>query len=297
MSGAGQSGALGMLLREHAAAAPRAALEGVDGLEALLARHLASGREAWRDVVLAPERYVRHLARHLPVEGTAEGLEALHAADLYLACACADGERHALLAFEQHVLQRVGSRLGSLPASSVDEVLQVLRQRLLLGRGDAPPKIADYSGRGPLLAWVRISAVRVAGELASRDGREELFHESPEVLERMLAPGDPERELVKEDSRLALTAALRQALQTLSERERALLRLHHVHGLTMDRLAVMYGEPRSSVAYRVGQARKRLLKLTRAALTSRLKLEGAELDSLLGLVRSRLELSLHRLME
>lgn len=297
MSGAGQGGALTMLLWEYAAEASRAALTGVEGLEALLARHLASGREAWPAVSLPTERFVRHLARHLPAENLAEGLEALHAADLYLACACADGERHALLAFEQHVLQRVGSRLGALPASSVDEVLQVLRQRLLLGRGETPPKIADYSGRGPLLAWVRISAVRVAGELASRDGREELFHEAPEVLERMLAPADPERELLKEDSRQALSAALRQALGTLSARERTLLRLHHVHGLTMDRLAAMYGEPRSTVAYHVGQARKRLLKLTRAALSSRLKLEGAELDSLLGLVRSRLELSLHRLME
>jgi RNA polymerase sigma-70 factor (ECF subfamily) len=297
MSGAGQAGGLEVLLREYAAEAPRAALARVEGLEALLARHLGSGQETWPGVPLPPERFMRHLARHLPTENLAEGLEALHAADLYLACACAEGERHALLAFEQHILQRVGSRLGSLPESSVDEVLQVLRQRLLLGRGESLPKIADYSGRGPLLAWVRISAVRVAGELASRDGREELFHESPEVLERMLAPADPERELLKEDSRQALSAALRQALGTLSERERALLRLHHVHGLTMDRLAVMYGEPRSTVAYRVGQARTRLLKLTRAALSSRLKLEGAELDSLLGLVRSRLELSLHRLME
>ena len=32
-------------------------------------------------------------------------------------------------------------------------------------------------------------------------------------------------------------------------------------------------------------------------LASRLRLEGSELESLLGLVRSRLELSLHRRME
>ncbi|MFY0530568.1 sigma factor-like helix-turn-helix DNA-binding protein [Archangium gephyra] len=83
----------------------------------------------------------------------------------------------------------------------------------------------------------------------------------------------------------------------MPERERALLRLHHIHGLTMDRLATMYGEPRSSIARRVMQARERLLKLTRGELASRLKLEGSELESLLGLVRSRLDLSLHRLMD
>lgn len=76
-----------------------------------------------------------------------------------------------------------------------------------------------------------------------------------------------------------------------------MLRLHHIHGLTMDRLATMYGEPRSSIARRVMQARERLLKLTRGELAARWQLEGSELESLLGLVRSRLELSLHRLMD
>jgi RNA polymerase sigma-70 factor (ECF subfamily) len=149
-----------------------------------------------------------------------------------------------------------------------------------------------------LLAWVRIIGVRIVGELASQAGRQELFDEPPETLARMLAPDDPEKDLLKEDSRQALVTALRTALAVMPERERALLRLHHIHGLTMDRLATMYGEPRSSIARRVMQARERLLKLTRGDLASRLKLEGSELESLLGLVRSRLDLSLlHQLMD
>ena len=274
-----------------------AGLEGVEGLETLLGELLRKGREAWPAVTLPAGTFVRHLARHLPAEGVAEVLSQLHGADLYLACACAVGERHALLAFEQHVLQKVPARLGQVAASTVDEVLQVMRQRLLLGRGDTPPRIADYSGRGSLLSWVRIIGVRIVGELASLDGRQELFDEPPETLARMLAPDDPERELLKENSRQALVTALRTALAAMPEGERALLRLHHIHGLTMDRLATMYGEPRSSIARRVMHARERLLKLTRGELASRLKLDGSELESLLGLVRSRLDLSLNRLMD
>jgi RNA polymerase sigma-70 factor (ECF subfamily) len=86
-------------------------------------------------------------------------------------------------------------------------------------------------------------------------------------------------------------------LGALPERERALLRLHHLHGLTMDRLSTMYGESRSGVARRVAQARERLLKLTRTELASRLNLAGSEVESLLGLVQSRLDFSLHRLMD
>jgi RNA polymerase sigma-70 factor, ECF subfamily len=284
------------LLRALAPGERRAALEGVEGLEALLRAHYTAGQERWPSVPLSPERFVRHLARHLP-EGPRDVLGQLQGADLYLACACAAGERAALLAFEQQVLRRVPSRLGSLPAATVDEVLQVLRQRLLLGRGETPPRIADYSGRGPLLAWVRIIAGRIVGELASHEGRQELFPEPPEALARMLASDDPERALLREDSRQALAGALREALTALPERERALLRLHHLHGLTLDKLATMYGESRSGVGRRVLQARERLMKLTRAQLSTRLNLAGPELESLLGLVQSRLDFSLHRLMD
>ncbi|OJT18057.1 RNA polymerase subunit sigma-70 [Archangium sp. Cb G35] len=297
MSGTREDESLSALLRAHVPPERSAGWEGVEGLETLLRELLGKGREAWPAVTLPAETFVRHLARHLPAEGGAEVLRQLHGADLYLACACAVGERHALLAFEQHVLQKVPARLGQIAASTADEVLQVMRQRLLLGRGDTPPRIADYSGRGSLLSWVRIIGVRIVGELASQDGRQELFDEPPETLARMLAPGDPERDLLKENSRQALVTALRTALAAMPEGERALLRLHHIHGLTMDRLATMYGEPRSSIARRVMHARERLLKLTRGELASRLRLDGSELESLLGLVRSRLDLSLNRLMD
>jgi RNA polymerase sigma-70 factor (ECF subfamily) len=288
-------GSLSALLRAHIPPERSAALEQVEGLEELLRGHYAAGKAKWPSVPLGPERFVRHLALHLP-EGSKGVLGQLHAADLYLACACAEGEPLALHAFEQHILQRVPSRLGPLPESTVDEVLQEVRQRLLLGRGDTPPRIADYSARGPLLAWVRIIAARIVGELASHQGRQVLFDEPPEVLARMLSANDPERVLLREDSRQALAEALRKALAALPERERALLRLHHLHGLTMDRLSAMYRESRSGVARRVAQARERLLELTREELASRLKLAGPEVESLLGLVRSRLDLSLGKLM-
>jgi RNA polymerase sigma-70 factor (ECF subfamily) len=288
-------GDLAAWLKAHVPRERSAALEQVEGLEELLRGLYSAGQAKWPSVPLGPERFVRHLARHLP-DGSQDVLRQLHAADLYLACACAEGEPLALQAFEQHILQRVPSRLGPLPESTMDEVLQEVRQRLLLGRGDTPPRIADYSARGPLLAWVRIIAARIVGELSSQQGRQVLFDEPPEVLARMLSANDPERTLLREDSRQALAEALRKALAALPERERALLRLHHLHGLTMDRLSAMYRESRSGVARRVAQARERLLELTREELASRLKLAGPEVESLLGLVRSRLDLSLGRLM-
>lgn len=287
---------LAELLHPHLPQAVRAQVEAVEGLEALLESHLAAARAAWPEVALPVEDFLGHVARHLPAQGAAEVLRQLHGADLYLACACVRGTPAALRAFEQHVLKKVPGRLGPLPRATVDEVLQVLRERLLLGRDGAPPKLMDYSGRGPLVAWVRITAARLAGELARRDGRQELFDEPPEALARMLSTEGPDHELLRRDSRELLTDVLQKVLAALPERERTLLRLHHLHGFTMDRLAVVYGESRSTMQRQVAHARERLLKLTRAELAARMRLEATELESLLGLVRSRLDLSLHRLL-
>ncbi|NMO19655.1 RNA polymerase subunit sigma-70 [Pyxidicoccus fallax] len=289
-------GSLAALLRAYVPLERRARVAEVDGLEALLAGHLAAARAAWPTVPLTVESFLRHVARHLPDEVTAETLRQLHATDLYLACACAEGHPQALRAFDQHMLQRVPAKLGALPAATLDEVLQVLRSRLLMNRGEAPPKVADYSGRGPLLAWVRITAARIVGELANRDGRQELFDEPPEALARMLSTADPEHELVRRDSRDLLADVLRKVLASMPERERALLRLHHLHGFTLDRLVTLYGESRSGLQRQLAHARERLLKLTRAELASRMRMEGSELESLLGLVRSRLDLSLGTLL-
>ncbi|NMO21090.1 sigma-70 family RNA polymerase sigma factor [Pyxidicoccus fallax] len=290
-------GPLTALLLAHAPPERREALRTRSGLEALLEAHLARGREAWPTVTLGPEPFLRHLARHLPdAEGPADALGQLRAADLYLACACAEGEPQALELFERHVLQKVSARLGVPPGVSLDEVLQVARQRLLLGVAGSAPKIVEFSGRGSLAGWVRIVASRIAREPLGQNGHQELFSEPPEALERMLSRADPERDLLQAHSRHVLSESLQAALAELSERERALLRMHHLHGLTMDRIATMYGEPRSSVARHVAQARERLLKLTRRELASRLKLDRQELESLLGLVQSQLEISLHRLM-
>lgn len=285
-------------LLAHATGEQRARFQEWPDLEALLAGHLATARGAWPTVDLPEESFLRHLARHLPArEAPADTLAQLHAADLYLACACAGGDPQAMQALEQHVLRKLPARLGALPGATADEVLQVLRQRLLLGMGDTPPRIADYAGRGPLSAWVRIIAARIASAMAQRDGRQEPVADPPEALERLLASDDPERELMRADSRAALSKALRAALAALPERERALLRLHHLHGLTMDRLATMYGESRSGIARHVMQARERLLRLTHHELAARWRLEGQEVESLLGLVRSRLDLSLSGLRE
>ncbi|WP_257463308.1 RNA polymerase subunit sigma-70 [Archangium lipolyticum] len=296
MSEERKTGALAALMREHVPPAQRAELEALEGLESLLHKHVEAARTAWPTLSLPAEAFVRHLARHLPAGKASEVLRILHGADLYLACACSTGEPSALRAFEQNILRHIPTRLGALSPSMLEEVLQVLRERLLVGCGEEPPKIASYGGRGPLLTWVGIIAARIAGELVGRNGRELLVTEPPEAFARMLASGNPEHELLREDARQLLVEVLRKAVTALPEHERALLRLHHFHGFTMDRLALMYGDSRSGVARKVAHARELLLERVHAELAPQLKQDHLRMESLLGLVRSQLDISIQRML-
>lgn len=107
----------------------------------------------------------------------------------------------------------------------------------------------------------------------------------------------PEYALLREDARQLLVESLRKAVAVLPEQERALLRLHHFHGFTMDRLTLMYGGSRSGVARRVADARELLLERVRMELAPRLKQDQLALESLLGLVNSRLDISLHGMLD
>jgi RNA polymerase sigma-70 factor (ECF subfamily) len=119
-----------------------------------------------------------------------------------------------------------------------------------------------------------------------------------------MTPCPDEHELLEwEQGRLSAHAVARleapegaAALGRLESRERNLLRLHHVHGLSMDAVGATYQAPRSTVARWIVRARERLLTLTREELTARLGLTPGELDSMLRLVCSQLDVSLRQLM-
>src|SRR5690349_1931403 len=83
------------------------------------------------------------------------------AADLYLACACEDGHERAVRLLEQEFMPGARAAMGRLTRSDhhLDDAMQELRRRLLAKYN---PKLAGYSGRGPLWKWIRITATRTA---------------------------------------------------------------------------------------------------------------------------------------
>src|SRR5687768_4667204 len=114
------------------------------------------GREALPDVDLPLEAF----APCLDAGASGERVDALPAADLYLACACARGDGAAIARFERHhqpLFGRLAARARSLGVDG-DELLQRLRVHLFTGVQGRPPAISTYTGRGPLGGWVRVVA-------------------------------------------------------------------------------------------------------------------------------------------
>jgi RNA polymerase sigma-70 factor (ECF subfamily) len=226
-----------------------------------------------------------------------DAIDALHAADLYLACACARGDARALAAFEARYFAELPAYLSRFDANAafIDEVRQVLRAKLFVAEAGSAPKIAEYSGRGALASWVRIVALRQATEMR-RDPRARLVRDSEEDARALGPTPDPELSFIKRRYKGAFEDALRDALSALDSEQRTLLRLHFVDGLNVDKLGAMHKVHRATAARWVAAARDALLAGVRARLRERLRLRGSELDSLLALVRSRIDVTLSGLL-
>jgi RNA polymerase sigma-70 factor (ECF subfamily) len=220
-----------------------------------------------------------------------EAISTMHAADIFLACACSCAIPAALSVFERAQLSRVPDLIRRIDSSAAfaDEVTQAVREMLLLPAHGANTGIAAYSGRGALSNWVRIIAVRTALRLRREQRRAGTSLESEAEL-----PGtfDPELDYLKLRYRGAYEEALHVALASLPDRDALLLKLHYVDGLNIDAIGALYGIHRSTVARWRTEVRRRILASTRQQLQRRLSLTASEFDSLVALVRSQLVISI-----
>ena len=269
-------------------------------LESLLETICRRARERWPGVELDDETFVQHLAARVPAGDHQIGpLESVHGEDLFLACACARGVKAAHELFDRRLLSRLPALLSSmnLDRNALDEARQLVAQRLLVAAPGEEPRIADYAGRGPLEGWVRVAAIRCVLNARPAEARHKPVQ--PSAIEELLGPAvaDAELEQIKRQHKEDFVAALRAAAQELSSRERALLALHYVQGVPTIELGPLYGVHRTTVGRWLDSAQQSLLDGTRRQLMARLKLSDTECDSLIALLRSRIELTLGSLLQ
>lgn len=263
----------------------------------LLAALYARGRAEYPRVAVTEEAFGRYLARcaNGGSAGTTVSLAEIAAEDVYLACGCAARARGAQAAFEQRfgrVIRRAVSRVLDT-ADERQEAEQRAWQHILVEESEGPPRIAQYMGRGPLEKWVSVASMRVAisfgrTESAERRLREKAIAEASGV--------DPEALFAQDKLREAFESAVSEALALLKPRERLVMKLFLVSGMTLDGIGKSLGITRQAVSKTLARARSTIVERVEASVQKALKMTKEDLTSVLRYVASQLDASISRVL-
>lgn len=258
---------------------------------AWVAEALANARRSWPGLIVDPDGFSAFLAERLQPVSPDGAVDHRHAADLYLTYAVLHRIPGAIAAIEAiagpHV-RSIALRLG-MSESEADELYDEIRERLIVGDADRPPRIAQYRGLGPLRGWLAILAMREARKrlqanrrIASRRGQD---------VDSLLTE-DPELAQMKAKYRDVFRLAFRTAIGTLRPRDRTLLLYQIVEGLSVEEIASVYRVHRVTVSRWLASVRLRLLQTTREELGRQLQIGELEVESLLRLIRSQMDVTL-----
>jgi RNA polymerase sigma-70 factor (ECF subfamily) len=265
--------------------------EGADVVDRALLELAESAHAAHPQVTLARSAFITYLAARLPPDATSiDALRELRTEDLYLACACSLGDAWAIAILDASYIARVP--IPTPGTVSIQDVRQAVREKLLVGQDGAPPKIVEYSGRGDLRGWVRVVAARTSLNLARSTAREVSLDDELLIAERGAAPHDATLRHLKLLYRKEFEEAFRQALAGLDVRDRNMLRQHYIDHVPMERIGDFYQIHRVTVVRRLKEARNTLASETRQHLKAKLRVTRGELESIMRLIQSHLDVSL-----
>jgi RNA polymerase sigma-70 factor (ECF subfamily) len=214
--------------------------------------------------------------------------------DLYLACAAGNGSRAAVRMIEERFIARLPARIRRLGAASenVGDILQTVRERLFSGE---VPRIRAYNGSGPLEQWIKVVAIRTAIDLHRSE--KAIPRTEAAWLETVARPdGDASALMMKVEYKREMEAAIRELVPQLSARDRSVLRLHVVEGVSIEKIAASYGVHRVTVARWVWTAGETLMDSLRARFREKFGIVPGEFDSLARLARSQLSVDLAGLL-
>jgi RNA polymerase sigma-70 factor (ECF subfamily) len=255
---------------------------------------LERARQQQPGLEIDAQHFARHVANAMALSASDRGcsLDELRAGDLYLACGCVLGDPVALARFDRLHLRSVKSHVWAIDTSKaeLDELRQVLRARLLVRRAGAPPRLAEYSGKGSLAGWVSVAARRMALSRIRTMARERACADA--IMAECAAPG-ADTDLAWTSTRHAgqLQSAIHAALGALEAQQRRLLRLHVIDGLSLSRIAVSHGVSQSTVSRWFDQVRQRVRLETQRWLSAA-GLDSAEVAALARALESQLALDI-----
>ena len=210
------------------------------------------------------------------------------AVDLALACALAAGDRGALEVFERELLPDVRGAIARLDRSGdlMDDVMQQVREKLLVA--DGRPRIGEYRGRGPLVAWIQAVAINEALALRRARRRDHALDDNALLI---AVESDPLLAITKHAYRQEFTEAFSAGLAALNPHDRTLLRMCFVDAIGTERLAALYAVHRATMFRWLRDARSCLIQHLRTEMVARTGIDHDEVDSLIRAVGSSLDIN------
>jgi RNA polymerase sigma-70 factor (ECF subfamily) len=140
-----------------------------------------------------------------------------------------------------------------------------------------------------------VTAQRIALSLRRHEAAEERAADRLGA-EPALVDDDPELRFIKQHLRDQFRRAVTEAVDALPEHERMIYRLHVVDGVTVERIAKMYGVAHSTVSRRMAAAREQIVEEAKRILREEMRVDANDFDSMARLLVSQLDLSVSRLL-
>jgi RNA polymerase sigma-70 factor (ECF subfamily) len=233
---------------------------------------LAKGSHRYPGVVLPVGLFAEHIAA---IGATGSDVED-RAEDIFLACACAATHPQAMVHFERQYLTNIQSLVPrvDLSADQWKELRQRIRLRLFVGTN---PRILQYAGHGALGAWLRLVAIRIAFDLLKEQGPD---LDGDDFLDNVVATFEcPELAAARKQDLSIFRCAVEKSILNLGPREKTLLRLHFLDGLSMDAIGAIYKVHRSTVMRWLMSIRRNVLGSVGRRLAKKLGDDTAVLQS------------------
>ncbi len=261
---------------------------------ALIAAH-AAARAACPGCDVEFSQFASEVVRRLGPGLDPARLSGIHTDDVYLAIACLDGDATAIGVLERDCLSEIDHVARKLRATA-DQAAEVgghLRRVLFTAEPGHAPALATFSGKGSLRGYIRASATR---ELIRAINRARRMAPIEPLLDSLDLSRAPELSLLRARHGETISTALRAALEALDERQRAVLRYSLVAGWSIDRIGELYGVHRVTASRWLIAARNALGDHLRREVADRLQIPLDEVDSIVRLVCSQIDISLARIL-
>ncbi len=263
-------------------------------IEAAIEDGMRAGSAQWPEIAVDARAFAAAMARSF-VHGmeSVTALAELHAADLYLAQACASGDARAIEAFERTHDSTIASSLRALRLADdvAADIAQDVREKLFVG---TPGKIATYSGRAALASWLRTIATRTAVATLRRRTDNPLDDDAMDALPS--TSDTPDQQYFRATYHSEFKAAFDAAISSLTAQQRDLLRHRFVEGLALDAIGELYGVHKTTAFRWLEEAQTLLTKRTHNAFQQRTRATVSEMRSIVRVLESNVELSLRRVL-